>query len=324
MEIWKRWRWRLLWIIGVTICGLVTVWLSWEWRDASPWWSSLLSNAAVAFFLLVPGEFVLGRIRQVGKATEEARGVADDAQATATVALRTATDTAQSLSDIEHRLVERQIAELESEKDVFRQVKTGFSRDSLLKALTYAHDQELTTSAGVRAPIWETNLHYRYLVEDEGSTPVVQLETDDGSVLSSHSWAQETSPEDFFQELVEAVRDAGQDLGTALNVPTQSVADLMDMLVDVTHLRSQELLGHRATLRKIIERIDGWYFTEQYVIPADDLNYAIEVTRLDESIGEGGWERHLSLKGWYSAESMIPFARRLYHTSGRKTPTWEV
>jgi len=313
-----------LWIGGVTAAGLLTAWISWQLSDASPWWSSLLSNAAVAFFLLVPGELVLGRIRRVGQATKEAREVAVDARERAAAALQTANETAQSLSDIEERLVERQVGELDAEKDVYLRVKANLTRGSLIEALRHAQDHELISDAGVRAPVWETDLHYRYLLESGTSTLIVQLEEDDGTVLSSHSWAPELSPDDFFQQLVEAVRAAGQDLGTALNVPTQSVAELLDMLVDVTDLRSQELAGHRSTLKRIIERVDGWYFTERYVIPADQLSYTINVARLDEPIGEGDWETHLTRKGWYSAESMIPFARRLYHASGKKTPPWEV
>lgn len=321
---WKRWRRRFLWIAGVSAAGLIVAWLSWQWRDASPWWSSLLSNAAVGFFLLVPGELVLGRIRRVGKATEEARGVAIDARETAAAALQAANDAAQSLSDIEDRLVQRQVAALNVEKDVYRKVKANLTRASLIEALRHARNEDLISDAGVRSPVWETDLHYRYLVENEESALVVQLENDDGTVLSSHSWASETSPDDFFQQLVGAVRAAGRDLGTALNVPTQSIAELMDMLVDVTDLRSQELAGHRNTLRKIIERVGGWYFTENYVIPADHLSYTIEVTRLDDPIGEEGWERHLVLRGWHSAEFMIPFARRLYHAKGKKSPPWEL
>jgi hypothetical protein len=48
-----------------------------------------------------------------------------------------------------------------------------------------------------------------------------------------------------FQSLVQAVRDAGGDLGVGLNDPTESVERLSNMLVDVTRLRAQELMGHR-------------------------------------------------------------------------------
>ncbi len=80
------------------------------------------------------------------------------------------------------------------------------------------------------------------------------------------------------------------------------------MLVEVTRLRSQELLGYRGHLRKIIERRGGWYFTEENILPAEDLQYRVAVDRLDEM----DWEEHLRNKGWYGAPSALEFARALY------------
>jgi nucleoside-diphosphate-sugar epimerase len=104
------------------------------------------------------------------------------------------------------------------------------------------------------------------------------------------------------------VRAAGQDLGVNLNDPTQSVQDLAEMLTEVTGLRAQELRGFRSILHQIIERRDGWYFTDHHVIPADDLHYHIEINRLNEM----DWEEHLHNKGWYGAGSALDFARSLY------------
>lgn len=297
---------------------MVSAYVSWLLEETSAWASTLLSNAAVGFFLLVPGEFVLGRIRLVGQATARAREVAVDAQQVATAALRTANDAAQSLAGIQEKLVDRQIAELNAEKDVYRAVKVEFTRDALIKALRHAHAEGITADSGVRSPVWETDLHYRYVLSENASKLTVQVEEDDGRVLSTHPWTLGETPDGFFQELVEAVRSAGRDLGTGLNLPTHSIEELMDMLVDVTELRSQELAGHRDALSGIIERVRGWYFTEKYVIPADQLQYTIEAKRLDEL----DWEKHLVDKRWYDAEAMIPFARRLYGSRGKKTPAW--
>ena len=129
------------------------------------------------------------------------------------------------------------------------------SRQSMIDALTHATERELITMTGVRSPVWETALHYRYLV-----TPVslhVQLEEDDGTVLSTHEWEATESAENFYQELVQAVRDAGADLGTGLNDPTQSVEELSKMLIDVTRLRAQDLAGYRDHIHLVVERIDG-------------------------------------------------------------------
>jgi hypothetical protein len=82
------------------------------------------------------------------------------------------------------------------------------------------------------------------------------------------------------------------------------------MLVEVAGLRSQELLGYRNLLTRIIERKDGWYFTERVVLPVHDLRYSIGVDRLGEKL----WPEHLRNRGWHDAPYMIDFARRFYGT----------
>ncbi|KRC51997.1 hypothetical protein ASE16_02720 [Leifsonia sp. Root227] len=67
-------------------------------------------------------------------------------------------------------------------------------------------------------------------------------------------------------------------------------------------------MGHRSSLQKIIERVDGWYFTERYVIAAEQLSYTIRI----EDLHRMDWEEHLRNRGWYDAAIAIPFARRLY------------
>jgi hypothetical protein len=62
------------------------------------------------------------------------------------------------------------------------------------------------------------------------------------------------------------------------------------MLLEVTRLRAQDLRGYREPLSRIIERIDGWYFTERSVIPAEDLHYEVAVTRVNEMDGKNTFE----------------------------------
>ncbi|MBQ1083327.1 caspase family protein [Nocardiopsis sp. B62] len=211
------------------------------------------------------------------------------------------------INDIRNALINLQISEHEAELNIYRDIVIKFSRDSLIRALRHASKAELITKSGVRSPIWETDLHYRFIVGDPSDELEVHLEEDDGNVLSEHIWDPSTPPGDFYQILVLAVRNAGGDLGVGLNDPTRSTQDLSEMLIEVTKYRSQELLGHRHYLRRIIERKDGWYFTEDYVLPADKLWYRIDVYRL----GEVDWEEHLNKKGW-PATWNIPFARTLY------------
>lgn len=278
---------------------------SWFLTAVNPWLSATMDNIGVVVLLLVPGEYALARLR-AGFA-QIARGV-DQAQATAEAAMATAERTQESLDDIRETLLARQHAEHEAELDIYRRLVTAPSRESMLEALRHATDSDVVTTAGVRVPVWETDLHYRFVLGRPEDDLTVRLERDDGTVISSHLWDAETPSRVFFQRLVHAVRDAGGDLGVGLNDPTESVEQLSNMLVEVTRLRAQELMGHRGILRKIIERRDGWYFTENHVLPAEDLGYQIAVSRLDEM----DWEEHLRNKGWYDAGPALEFARRLY------------
>lgn len=287
-----------------TLAGLGTAFVSWLLRDADQWWSSTLANVAVAIFLLVPGEFLLTRMRTgfatIEKATEEVRATADSA-------MESAEQTARSLEDVRRTLLNRQHAEYQAELDGYRDLMNHLTRESLIRALRKATDDEMITKAGVRAPIWETSLHYRYVAGASDDSLDIRLEKDDGEVVSVHSWEPGVTSEEFFQNLVQAVRDAGQDLGVGLNDPTQSIEELSEMLVEVARLRAQELMGHRQTLKRLIERRDGWYFTETSLMPVKDPSYVIRYSRLDEM----DWEKHLVGKGWYEAPEALQFARRL-------------
>jgi hypothetical protein len=212
------------------------------------------------------------------------------------------------MQEVRDHISERQAREYaEATTDIFKELAQDPSRERLLSVLRIASEGGLITTAGVCTPIWETDLHYRYVL---GEAPELQvnIESDDQRALSTTVWADGTTPEDFYWQLVEAVRAEGADLGVGLNDPTESIERLSEMLVDVAKLRSQELMGHRYTLANIIERKDDWYFTERYVIPGGDLHYTIEVARLNEM----DWEEHLH--GRFEGIDNISFARRMYGT----------
>ncbi|MFJ6281683.1 hypothetical protein ACIQHF_01335 [Pseudarthrobacter oxydans] len=262
---------------------------------------------AVAIFLLVPGEFLLTRMRAGFASIEKAT---DEVRVTAESAMESAEKTARSLEDVRRTLLDRQRDEHESELDVYRDIVANLSRESLVRALRKATEEEVISAQGVRSPIWETPLHYRYVLGSEDRLEV-RLEKDNGDILSSHPWEPGVAAEDFCQTLVQAVRDAGEDLGVGLNDPTHALQELSEMLVEVTRHRAQELMGHREKLKRIIELREGWYFTEKSMVRATDLQYVIGAKRLDEM----DWEAHLLDKGWYEAPEAIQFARRLYGTN---------
>jgi hypothetical protein len=299
-------------VVAALLClGLSVGFGSWLLRDDDPWWSSTLSNVSVALLLLVPGEMALRWIRSGFRRVER---TADEVRATAKSAQTIAERTERSLDDVRQALMDKQVAEHEAQLDVFRDMVREPSRQTLERALRKATDEGVITRAGVRSPVWETDLHYRYVLREDEPRIEVRLETDDGSVISEHPWGVGTGPEDFYQELVLAVRDAGRDIGVRLNDPTHSVEDLSDMLVEVTRLRAQDLMGFREPLSRIIERVNGWYFTERSVIPADDLHYEVAVTRFNEM----DWEEHLRGKGWYGASAALELARKLYGVERRQ------
>lgn len=299
---------RILATSAVLLAGAAAGFFSWFFQSTEPWWSNMLGNLSVTIVLLVPAEIALTWIRQgfrnIQNRTEVIREIAENAR-------DTAESTEQSLADVRAEILGRQQQEYNEFVDAFRDMGSRSSRESLLKGLKIASDRGLITSTGVRSPVWWTDLHYRFVIDEEAMSLTVRLESDEGSVLSEHPWPPAMPAPEFYQQLVEAVRAAGADLGVGLNDPTNSVQDLSEMLAEVAELHSQVLLGYRDHLRGIIERVDGWYFTESVVLPKEDLKYIISVDRLNE-FDQISWEEHLRGKGWYEAETMLPFARRLY------------
>lgn len=293
---------------AVLLAGLGAGLFSWLLQSTDSWWSGMLGNLSVTIVLLVPAEIALNWVRRgfrsIQRRTEAIREIAESARATAFSA-------EQSLADVRAEIIGRQEREYDEFLDTFREMATKSSRDSLLRGLKVAAERGFLSPAGVRSPVWETDLYYRFLIDNTATALTVRLERDDGSVLSEHPWPAGVTASDFYQELVEAVRSAGADLGVGLNDPTNSVQELSEMLVDVARLHSQELLGYRDHLNKIIERVDGWYFTERFVLPKENLDYTIAVSRLNE-FDQISWEEQLRGKGWYEAETMLAFARRLY------------
>lgn len=315
---------RIIVLSVMALIGVGAGFLSWWLQNIDPWWSTMLANVAVVVILLIPGELALSRFRQqvdnIDETAASASGAANVAleraesatESVANVRERLAADSApETLAGIRDQLVQDQIDELDDVVALYEAIGQKGDRASLIKALRRATDDEVITAAGVRVPVWETSLHYRFVLADD-DTLTVQIEKDDGSVLSAHPWPAEMPTVAFYKTLVQAIRDTGSDLGTGLNVPTESVEQLSEMLVDVTRLRSQDLLGHRQILRKIIERRNGWYFTETSIIPAEHLHYVVDVNRLNEM----DWEEHLRDKGWYTAPDALEFARRMYKVTG--------
>lgn len=306
-----RWSRRTWLTAGAIFLGVGMAVGSYFLFTEAPWWSNILANASVVILLLIPGEWILSRLSQAivdvdEKATQTDR-TANQARAVADVALRSAETTAQSLQDVRQSLIERQHEELTAERGVYESLTADLHRENIIRVLRKATGSHLISTKGVRAPIWETDLHYRYIVGDDG-TLTVTIERDDQTVLDTVVWPEGEGPADFFQRLVLALRGQGADLGTGLNDPTESLERLSEMLAKVVSLRSQELLGYREKLRQIVEFRDGWYFTELHLTSPNHHGYTIAVDRLNEI----DWESHLYGKDWPDGVDAVQFARRLY------------
>lgn len=295
-------------VASTLVVGALFLLASFLVADVHPWSSNALTGLGVTVLLVAPGAWIGGKIQStlegVNKAATEAKSAADQARA----------DTqrvSESLEVIQRGIVARQQDELEEQLNLYRTVSEALTRENLLRALRHAIDNDVLSDRLILSSIWETDLFYRYEVGAADSL-TVNIETLGGKELSSHEWLAGESAGDFCQRLVEGVRRAGADLGVGLNVPTESLDRLMKLLIDVTQLRSQALLGHQEALRKVVMRDgpfddDQWYYTETLLIPANQLSYRIEYSRLVET----DWEQQLRNRGWHGGDLALTNARAL-------------
>ena len=299
--------------VVIEICATLTVGAvllvaSFYMASRHPWTSNALTGLGVTALLVAPGAWISAKIQsainQVDQTAREAKSTAEQAKAESQ-------RLSASLDDVQREIIAQQQTEHEDELNIYQAVLEDLTRENLLKALRHAIDTDVLSDRLILSSIWETNLFYRYEIVDADSL-LVSIETLDGEQLSQHGWAVDETAGAFIQKLVQGVRDTGADPGTGLNLPTESIDRLMKMLIDVTRSRAQALLGHRATLRKVILRDgvfdnDQWYYTEKALTPAHDLLYSIEYSRLSEI----DWEDHLRDKGWYGSALALDRARVL-------------
>lgn len=237
---------------------------------------------------------------------------ADNAEGAASPSSEDGAPAAATLEEIRAALLGAQHREHEEKLDVYRGILTSRSpREALLDALSLATEEQHISEHGVRVRVWGTNLYYRFvaLVLPSERQLFVRLEKANCQVISDCEWKPTESPSHFYGRLVAAVQAAGQDLGVGLNDPTESVQRLSEMLVDIAELRSQEPMGYRHTIWRVIQKEgledEAWYLTERALIPAHNPSYEILYARLDED----DWEQHLYTKGWYGADAALRVAR---------------
>lgn len=301
-------RW---WMIGSLSAGLSMLGVSFLVAEYSAWLSNALTGLGVTVFLLVPGAWITFRVQSaVARVTE----VAEDARSVAEDARLTSERTASALADIEGKIVEDQLHDYSSHVDVYRRVLKDHSRDAVVEALHRAVRESILSPRIVLSRIWETSLYYRFICPEGNDFLRISIENLSGKVLSTSEWKKGVESKEFYEVLVGAVRSIGADLGVGLNVPTESVRHLFEMLVKVAELRAQELRGYRQILTQIVKSEgdgvdggDGWIFTENALMPMSDLTYVIEYNRLDET----DWSEHLRRKGWHGVDRALADAKEI-------------
>jgi pimeloyl-ACP methyl ester carboxylesterase len=210
------------------------------------------------------------------------------------------------LADPEHVLINEQQARVESEIDVYRAWEVKWDRTSLIDALNLGAQSYLISKQGLRAPIWETQLHFRFRTNDAGDV-LISIEKDDGEVLFDYIWTEGVSPIEVFRELDQAMVDLDEHLGPGLFLPTESIRTVVEALVFAASYRAQSLNQGSQYFQSIIEYVDGWFITERGLFPRAHPYYFIGIDRLAEL----DWEEHVASKGWDGIHAAMRVARAL-------------
>lgn len=315
---WWRWlpKWGWLGLVGLPIIGLA--WCLDQWGQA--WWNNTLTNVGVTTLFIIPAALIghsftdwknsvnrrtAAAEREASTATSKANTAAQESQG-AKVDVEILTDAiaanGSSLAGIREELIADQVAESEKEHSIYSAVARQGDRASLIAALKAGRETGLISQKGVRAPVWETDLHLRFLPSSEDSEILtVNLEWDDGSVASSHIWTPELDPVTFYKQLTLSVKKLGQYVGTGLFDPLESVERLAEALEYASRYRADGMRMGSDNVHDIIEFVDGWYITDHGMFPKHHEYYRIAATRLWEM----DWESHISGKSWGRDENII-------------------
>ncbi|MFJ6537456.1 hypothetical protein ACIQH5_14655 [Paenarthrobacter sp. NPDC091711] len=245
--------------------------------------------------LIVPGAFVGHRfsfwIGQVNKRTLEATEQADTAKRDAATAQADVNILSESVATdiktLREQLIADQVAEAQKEHSVYAKLAHQGDRASLVQALKTGRESSLISHSGVRVPVWETALHFRFnLSSDDDETLTVNFEWDDGTVAASHVWSADKEPLAFYRELWRSVQETGEYLGVGLFDPTESLGRLSEAMEYASRYRAQKLRMGSANVREIIEYVDGWYITDRGMFPKNNEHLSDSgVTVMGDGLG---------------------------------------
>ncbi|MGC0238310.1 hypothetical protein [Arthrobacter sp. SD76] len=309
-----RWGWTGL--IGIPI--LAGAWLLNE--AGQGWWNNTLTNVGVTSLFIIPAAFIGHSFsdwkKSVNKRTEAAETKAQEAVTEAQTASRESRaakadveilNNAFAVNDVKlsnietirDELMSEQVAEADKEHRFYADLAERGDRLSLLRVLRHGQETGLISDLGLRSPIWETGLHYRFELVDDGF--MVNIEDAGGKHLDGYYWDEGEDAVSFYKQLLKAVQKLGAYQGVMTFDPTRNIVAISESLEYASRLRHQKLRMGAENVHDIIEYVDGWYITEDGMFPKGREHYLIEAHRLWSL----DWEEHIIGKRWDNDESNI-------------------
>ncbi|MDT5028898.1 MAG: hypothetical protein QOE61_5324 [Micromonosporaceae bacterium] len=312
----RDWIMRDRWLtaVGTVVAGVIVLALSWK-VGAESWWSGALVNAGTALVLFAPfllfGRHIEQRFNEVrvGQAQIEERQVATSASM-ATLAEEvssTQVELRRTREELKEAVASRRAATRQRDRTAFADVEAAPSHDVLFTVLVRAAELNLTTAAGCRVPVDNTNLFLRFETPttydrfqdapDPEEDLYLRLEHIDGTEAGRLSWPKEQTAEDFLFELSEAVVKVGHYPGDNLFDASRVLGDLRELLE----------LAYESATGGSVEPLTGvvqfcppqWVITERALVSTGKrTGYLIPLTRIRED-----WSRQMSGKPWIDQDS---------------------
>lgn len=184
-----------------------------------------------------------------------------------------------------------------NEEALYRKVATHPSSKLIHIALQQAQQEGLVSRSGPRCELLFTDLHIRFVISNnDQSTVVLQIETNEGVVLGSLAWGESNNEADVFAALGRMLKKLGLYPGDQMYFPGQLPKLLSELLIYASKYR------HSSTgdsdIQGVIEMLEsGWVIMERGLAPQSYRGYLIANSRLDEI----DWSAHIRNKPWPEA-----------------------
>ena len=267
-------------------------------REASPtrlggWTEGLLLDLGAAVLLVAPIEWFSARLRRrvadadarqtraIGSVRAETQDLTDR--------VKTLDSRVTNLAELQQQVAADTTRQREADQDLFRNLGTAPTRETLLEALKRAAARKLIGERGTRVPIAENaELRLCFLTEDDHRELVVRLENIYGHERRKWNWLADQDAAAFFGQVADAL-DGEQEL-RQLNLEfafRRLSATLM-------------LADTKQHVRPIVEYFpDQWALTEYEIITTDQYGYGITHSRPDRI----KMDAHVKTKPWLDYDS---------------------